>query len=90
MQTKVIEKGEIEKHFKTKKGLHQFLTVECDFFLPPIMFTNSDWLRLIWQGKKRVRYYLVILYDNYNSRSWKTNSSFMQHVRRLKVPTLRI
>ncbi len=58
--TKVVQRSDIEEHFKTKKGLHEFLTVECDLYLPPLEYTNSDWLRQIWKGEKNVLYHVKL------------------------------
>lgn len=49
-----VTRHEIEGVFSTKKGLHEFLTIECNYFLPPNEYTNIEWLRDISQGKKRV------------------------------------
>ncbi len=49
-----VTRGEVEQVFSTKKGLHEFLTVQAEYFLPPLAFTNTAWLRDIWTGKKRV------------------------------------
>ena len=49
-----INKQQIATVFNTKKGLHEFLTVEMDLYLPKLDCVNVDWLRDIWQGKKPV------------------------------------
>jgi hypothetical protein len=62
MSAKTVEKSVIQEKFVTKRGLHEFLTVECDLFLPPLQNTNHNWLMLIWQDKKKVR---IICYNGW-------------------------
>ena len=54
MTTKIVEKSAIQEKFSAKRGLYEFLTVECDLFLPPLPNTNHNWLRMIWSDKKKV------------------------------------
>ena len=61
MSTTTIYKQQIAGVFQTKKGLHEFLTVETEFFLPPLEYVNIEWLRDIWAGKKKVRHPLYSL-----------------------------
>jgi hypothetical protein len=49
-----VHRNDISGVFTTKKGLHEFLTIEIKYFLPPIQYTNMDWLSDIWQGKRKV------------------------------------
>ena len=51
--TTTINKQQIAVVFQTKKGLHEFLTVEAEFFLPSLQYVNIEWLREIWSGKKK-------------------------------------
>ncbi len=51
---KKVPKREISLVFEDKKGLHEFLTVDMEYFLPGLMYVNIEWLRSIWQGKKKV------------------------------------
>ena len=53
--TTTITKQELGQVFTTKKGLFEFLTIEMEYFLPAPDYTNIEWLRDLWQGKKRVR-----------------------------------
>ena len=78
-----VNKQDIALVFTTKKGLHEFLTVEMEFFLPPLHYTSIDWIRDIWQGKKRVSlqlYMIMIIRINLNSLNYikLLNSSFSQ------------
>ena len=61
MATTTVSKDQIGLIFQNKKGLLEFLTVEMEYFLPPRDFVNYDWLRDIWQGKKKVRLTLTII-----------------------------
>ena len=56
MNQNIVTKQMIGAVFSTKKGLHEFLTVEVEIFLPPRQYTNTAWLRDIWAGKKKVIY----------------------------------
>ncbi len=49
-----VNKNDIALLFRTKRGLHQFLTVEANYFLPAEGLTSMTWLREIWTGRKRV------------------------------------
>ena len=49
-----VHRNEITPVFTTKKGLHEFLTIEMEFCLPAIQYSNLDWLSEIWKGKKKV------------------------------------
>ena len=53
-----VKKQEIGLVFQDKKGLHEFLTEEMEFYLPVLPYVKIDWLRDIWAGKKKVRYLL--------------------------------
>jgi len=44
----------VEQVFQDKRGLHEFLTVEMEYFLPDPSYCNIEWLREIWQGQKQV------------------------------------
>lgn len=55
MNNATVTKSQIRQVFQDKKGLHEFLVVEMEFYLPALNFTNIEWLRGIWQGQKRVR-----------------------------------
>ena len=55
MTTNTVNKQDIGLVFQTKKGLHEFLTVEMEYFLRSNDYVNIDWLRDIWSGKKKVR-----------------------------------
>ena len=50
-----VSKQAIGVVFENKKGLHEFLTVEMEYFLPGIPYVNVEWLRDIWSGDKKVR-----------------------------------
>jgi hypothetical protein len=41
--------------FTTKKGCHEFLVVEMEYFLPPCGLVNMEFLRDICIGRKKVR-----------------------------------
>jgi hypothetical protein len=43
--------------FQDKKGLHEFLTVEMQYYLPSLTYCNYEWLREIWAGKRKVSSY---------------------------------
>ena len=49
-----VSKAQISQVFSTKKGLHEFLTIEMEFCLPPLPYTNIDWLCDIWKAEKKV------------------------------------
>ncbi len=49
-----VNKREIGLVFEDKKGLHEFLTVEMEYFLPSYQYVSIDWLRDIWSGTKTV------------------------------------
>ncbi len=53
MTTKVT-KGGVAQVFTTKKGMYEFFVVEMSYYLPPLKYTNSEWLRDIALGKKKV------------------------------------
>jgi hypothetical protein len=53
-KTQTVSKGAAAQVFTTKKGLYEFMVVECEYLLPPIQYTSMDWLRDISQGKKAV------------------------------------
>ncbi len=46
-----VNVNEIAQHFGTKKGAHEFLTVEAQYYLPGLQYTSTAWLREIWTGK---------------------------------------
>jgi hypothetical protein len=46
-----VNRSNISQVFTTKKGLHEFLTIEMEYCLPPIQYTNIEWLSEIWKGK---------------------------------------
>ena len=48
--TTTITKQEIGQVFNSKKGLFEFLTIEMEYFLPALEYTNIEWLRDLWQG----------------------------------------
>jgi hypothetical protein len=52
--TKTIPKQTLAGVFTTKRGLHEFLTVEMEYYLPPNEYTNIEWLREVWAGGKKV------------------------------------
>ena len=52
--TTVVNRQDISMHFTSKKGMHEFLSVENEFFLPLLHYTNVDWLGAIWRGEKKV------------------------------------
>ena len=49
-----ITKNQIEGVITSKKGLHEFLSIEVEYCLPPISYTNIDWLSEIWRGERKV------------------------------------
>jgi hypothetical protein len=49
-----VNKSSIGLVFQDKRGLHEFLTVEMEYFLPATPFCNIEWLRKIWTGKGKV------------------------------------
>jgi hypothetical protein len=49
-QTLKVDKKQISIVFEDKKGLHEFLTVEMEFFLPNLLCVNIEWMRNIWSG----------------------------------------
>lgn len=53
--TKVVSKGMAQQVFTTKKGCHEFLVVEMEYFLPPCGLVNMEFLRDICIGRKKVR-----------------------------------
>lgn len=55
MQNQTVYKGAVAQVFTTKKGMYEFFVVEMEYFLPPIKYTNSEWLWDIATGKKKVR-----------------------------------
>jgi len=54
MTTQQVPRQQVEQVFRTKRGLHEFMTVECDYFLQPHKCTNHAWVREIWAGTKKV------------------------------------
>ena len=54
MTHQFVNKQEVNGVFSTKKGLHEFYSVELEFFLPPLPYTNIDLLRDISSGRKKV------------------------------------
>jgi ribosome-associated toxin RatA of RatAB toxin-antitoxin module len=49
-----VSKNQIEGVFTTKKGLNEFMSIEMEYCMPPIQYTNVGWLSEIWQGRKKV------------------------------------
>ena len=54
-ETIKVDKKQISLVFEDKQGLHEFLTVEMEFFLPSLPIVNIEWLRNIWSGRQKVR-----------------------------------
>ena len=54
MAQAIVTKSQVSQVFEDKKGLHEFLTVEMEYYLPASNFCNIEWLRNIWSGKKKV------------------------------------
>jgi len=54
-----VTRQQVEQLFRTKRGLHEFLTLDCEFFLPPVKCTNIEWLKAIWKGNKKVSVFIV-------------------------------
>ena len=55
MAAQTVTKSQVGQVFQDKKGLHEFLTVEMQFYLPAINYYNYEWLRDIWSGARKVR-----------------------------------
>lgn len=51
---KSVTKSAVGQVFQDKRRLHEFLTVEMEFYLPDSSNCTVDWLREIWQGNKKV------------------------------------
>lgn len=54
METTNVHRNSIQNVFTTKKGLHEFLTIQMQYYLPAVQYTNMAWLSGIWKGKKKV------------------------------------
>ncbi len=44
MTTKMT-KGGVAQVFTTKKGMYEFFVVEMSYYLPPMKYTSTEWLR---------------------------------------------
>ncbi len=49
-----VTKSQVGQVFQDKRGLHEFLTVEMEYYLPSSPYWNVEWLREIWIGHKKV------------------------------------
>ncbi len=47
MEKTVVTKGGVAQVFTTKKGMYEFFVVQIGYYLPPLKYTNSEWLREI-------------------------------------------
>ena len=56
----VVSRNTIEGVFSTEKELHDFLTVQMEYFLPQVEYINIEWLSEIWQGKNKVSNYVPV------------------------------
>ena len=54
ISTNYVSHQQIGLVYQNKKGLHEFLTVQMDNYLPVHQYISSERLREIWQWKKRV------------------------------------
>jgi len=39
-----VNRSDITRVFQTKRELHMFLTVEMEYYLPAVEYTNMEWL----------------------------------------------
>ena len=53
-----VDIGRIKDVFGDARGCYDFLTMECEYFLPSFAVTNLKWMAGIWCGKLKVRYML--------------------------------
>ena len=74
MNNQIVNTQVVNGVFSTKKGLHEFYSVELEYFLPPLNYTNIDWLRDIWSGQKKVRSFSKTETSNDKYRSSKTRT----------------
>jgi hypothetical protein len=54
MTTTTVTKSALGQVFQDKKGLHEFLVVKMEYYLPAVNCTNIEWLRGIWSREKKV------------------------------------
>ena len=47
--------AQINAVFGGAKELYHFLTVECEYYLPPYQYVNVRWMGAIWNDSRKVR-----------------------------------
>ena len=49
-----VELNKIKGIFGDVRGIYDFLTMDCEFFLPNYNFVNARWMYQIWGGQRKV------------------------------------